>query len=463
MAPGTVAEMAGRDRHARAYGEHRDYVLRVLRRRCGWLDDADREGMFHDAFLVLLDKEDRGVLDVSGMAPHQVRAYLAQVALNKALDEGKRAGRQRSVPLADQDIYTDERSAVAEELVDGDADRARVREIIGELPERQQTIVKLRFFFERTPTEIQDFLGISERAYRRDFERAMRTVADGFELLRNGEFCDSRRSLILAYVAGIAGPNRAADARQHLATCRGCAVWAAELRTAGEKVAAVAPLPVIMGAGSGRLAGIGDRVLSVAETVKHHVTNLAVRTDAATPTQFAGARPGAAVAAIAGCLAVGGGVTYCAVEGLPLPPALTQHHAKHEPGKQARKAPKRTAAKPVATRPAAAATPTTITSRPAATTTAKAPVVTAAARAAAKRSARKKAAAAKVARAQKKNAELTFEGSGSTAPPASAGARAAKTSTSSASSGAGGSSGTSSGSSAGGGSSSGKWSSEFSP
>jgi RNA polymerase sigma factor (sigma-70 family) len=201
--------------------------LAVLARRCGWLDPSDREALLHDAYTVFLEKQRAGQLDVGRMRAPQVRAYLTQTALNKAMDEGKRAGRRRSVSLddglvldsADPDRQLDERLAAR-------FDDARVREIVAELPERQQLVVNLRFFFNRTPREIQRQLEITERVYRRELERATRHLARRLTQVREGTFCDSLRSVILAYVAGVAGPSRRLEARRHLESCPACAHWA---------------------------------------------------------------------------------------------------------------------------------------------------------------------------------------------------------------------------------------------
>jgi RNA polymerase sigma factor (sigma-70 family) len=214
------------------YEQHRDYVLAVLSRRCAWLTREEREETFHEAYTVVLEKQRDGALELEAMAPEQVRAFLTQTAINKGLDEGKRVGRKRSVELDDAAFAEPDTGRAPDELAAADMDSARVREIIGELPARQQAIVKLRFFFDRTPGEIQRSLGITERAYRRELERAMRHVSDRYELVREGSFCESRRSVILAFVMGIAGPGRARAAQEHLATCPSCAHWAAEVREA---------------------------------------------------------------------------------------------------------------------------------------------------------------------------------------------------------------------------------------
>lgn len=303
-----------------AYEQHRDYVLAVLRRRCGWLAEDEREAILHDAFVVLLEKERDGELDPAAMHGNQVRAYLTQTALYKALDEGKRAERNRSAPLEAAGEVEQEQTRAPEDAIAAALDGARVREIVDGLPRRRQAIIKLRFFFERTPSEIQELLGVSNRVYRRELERAVTQIADGYELVREGRFCDSRRSLILAYVAGIAGPGRADEARAHLETCPGCAAWASELRETTRRAAAVLPLPALAGSHLGWLghlaAKVRDHVSSFFQGARHQGAAVAARTDASGGGILVGTRPGAVVAAVASCVAIGGG-TYCAVQGVP--------------------------------------------------------------------------------------------------------------------------------------------------
>jgi RNA polymerase sigma factor (sigma-70 family) len=215
------------------YEEHRQYVLSVLGRRCGWLDPSDREALLHDAYTLFLEKQRDGLLDPDGMCPPQVRAYLTQTALNKALDEGRRRSRRRLTSLEEgMPVDPIDPARTPEDMLVSRFDDARVREIVAELPERQQLVIKLRFFLNRTPHEIQRYMGITERVYRRELERATRRMAERFELVREGTFCDSRRSLILAYVTGVAGPNRMLEARRHLHTCPACANWATVRRAA---------------------------------------------------------------------------------------------------------------------------------------------------------------------------------------------------------------------------------------
>lgn len=306
------------------YADDRRYVLRVLARRCAWLASDEREEVFQDAVTVLLEKQLAGALEGIEDSPPQLRAYLTQTAINKALDEGKRAGRHRSVALEDAELTVEDGKRAPDDLAAASLDSARVREIVSELPERRQAIIKLRFFFDRSPNEIQRFLGITERAYRRELERALRHLTDRYQMVEDGSFCEDRRSLILAFVAGIAGPGRNEAARAHLASCPGCARMAAELRELTRGAAVVVPLPVVLD-----LAPLGNRLLSALDAIREAIADalawvkqqlswLAARLDAGSSGYAAGARPGAMLATVAGCLAIGAGGAYCVIEGPPL-------------------------------------------------------------------------------------------------------------------------------------------------
>lgn len=307
------------------YEQHRDYVLKVLGRRCAWLDRADREAVFHDAYALLLEKERGGELALDDMHPHQVRAYLVQTALYKALDEGKRAERKRAVPMGDEALDAPDAGRPLEDALADGLDAARVREIVDELPERRQAIVKLRYFLDCAPGEIQRLLGIRERVYRRELERAMRQIAEHYERVLDGSFCDSRRSLVMAYVAGLASPDRARKAQAHIDSCPGCRQWAVQLRDAAREVAALLPLPVLE-CRDGIVARVADCLTAARDQLgdatggaKHHALAAVTRVDSGTAGMASAVRPGTVAAAIAGCIAVGGGATYCVVEGLPDP------------------------------------------------------------------------------------------------------------------------------------------------
>jgi RNA polymerase sigma factor (sigma-70 family) len=300
-------------------------VLAVLARRCGWLDYDEREAIFHDAYTVMLEKERDGAIEPAEMHSNQVRAYLTQTAINKALDEGKRAERKRTEPIGERALAEPDVAPAPDEAAASHLEGAVVREIVAELPARRQAIIKLRFFFERTPDEIQRMLAISSRVYRRELERGVRHICEQFELVRAGTFCDTRRSLIIAFVAGSADEKDAREAREHLANCPGCAHWAAELREATRDVAVALPLPALAleEASGSRLAeaasAVHDQATQLVAGAKQQATAIIARLDPGAAGYATVARPGTLAAVVTGCIAVGGGATYCAIEGVGTP------------------------------------------------------------------------------------------------------------------------------------------------
>jgi RNA polymerase sigma factor (sigma-70 family) len=346
-----------------AFEEHRRYVLKVLSRRCGWMAPEECEEVLQDAYLVLLERERDGRLEVGEMAPAQVRAFLTQTAINKALDEGKRAGRSRSVPLEDAELTVADEGRAPEDVAAAGLEGARLREIVGELSERKRAIVKLRFFFERSPDEIQGFLGITERVYRRELERAMRQIQEDYALVRDGSYCDSRRSGIIALMSGISGPGRAKAAREHLATCPSCSAWAAEMRDAARKVGAFVPMPDLLFHRGPltrlveTISGLRDSAAEAGASAKQHASALVTRVDPTPAGVLGGARPGAAAALIAGCITLGSGATYCAVNGVPEQLAGAADSVFGHTTEKKKEEPKREAPSPEPTPPPVAEAP----------------------------------------------------------------------------------------------------------
>jgi RNA polymerase sigma factor (sigma-70 family) len=166
------------DHSSANYSENRRYVLGVLSRRCRWLQPSQREDIFHDAYLVLLEKLDSGALDAADMPAGQVRAYLTQTAIHKALDQGKRAARRQSVSLDQADQNAELRSPelpIEERIIVRD-DARRLEDAVRRLPERRQQVIKLRYYLGCDPQQIQEQLGVSRDVYRHELERGTRAV-----------------------------------------------------------------------------------------------------------------------------------------------------------------------------------------------------------------------------------------------------------------------------------------------
>jgi hypothetical protein len=131
--------------------------------------------------------------------------------------------------------------------------------------------------------------------------------------------------------------SKTAEAHAHLATCPRCAELFRRLELWREKAGALLPAPpTVEQAQPGTLEralhsigdGLGAAHRHIADStglfrqqaseapsqLKQQATNVYYR--ALDPTPLAGVRPGAAATVIAGCLALGGGATYCAQQGV---------------------------------------------------------------------------------------------------------------------------------------------------
>ncbi len=188
-----------------------------------------------------------------------------------------------------------------------------------------------------------------------------------------GVECDRFAPTLAALVGGTATADALVELRPHIRNCATCRATVRDLHaTRLGGLGALWPVPALLAplrwvatrfgdrnrASDGEparprlvewtLQRAGDGVASV----KSHAT--AAYTRAADPTPLAAVRPGAAAAAVAGCLAVGGGTTLCVTQGVDpigglarvVSPARHQNQAK--PSKQ--RAPrKRAAPAPVST------------------------------------------------------------------------------------------------------------------
>jgi hypothetical protein len=144
-------------------------------------------------------------------------------------------------------------------------------------------------------------------------------------------------------------------AQLHLATCPRCGALYERLDVWREKVAAVLPIPAVAQARPGLLEravhAAADRVggpeprpsgvLDASGRLKQHAA--ATYSRVVDPTPLAGVRPGAVAAALAGCLAVGGGATYCVQRGVDPIAGLsgatsTARHERPHTKKQTRRA-----------------------------------------------------------------------------------------------------------------------------
>jgi len=202
-----------------------------------------------------------------------------------------------------------------------------------------------------------------------------------------GYGCPDGHDLVARYAFGLAVDREARRAQLHLMTCPRCGAMYEGLDHWRERVAALLPLPPVAAAYPDvveRVVHVGTELVATrppteespagirrhAAGIVGHLRDQAVATYYRTvdPTPIAGLRPGAVAAAVAGCLAIGGGATYCVKQGTDPFTAFSHFSA---PQQQERKKPKprRERARAAQAPAPPVVTPTVETPPPAPTTT----------------------------------------------------------------------------------------------
>lgn len=266
-------------------------------------------------------------------AIEDVEVYLETALYTQGLFE-LRTGRRRyaaSLDTAGSRAPGERTELLPEEELETRADARFLAEVLERLTPIQQTVVTMRWGWGLSRKEAAAALSISERTVKRTLEEAVAVISEGVELIEAGRWCETKRSLILAFSFELLSPRRAAKAERHLEVCPGCKQTALAIRHRLEGVAAVAPAPLLSRVPSDD--GLLANALQFAEAVrhalgdilagaKHQLVALLTRTpaaEAATQTAAAGGLRGSGgvVAALAACVLAGGGATYCAIEGVP--------------------------------------------------------------------------------------------------------------------------------------------------
>jgi RNA polymerase sigma factor (sigma-70 family) len=258
--------------------------------------------------------------------------------------------------------------------------------VLTRLSERQSQIAVLHGQGMRR-AQIAVHLGMTERSVKRALERIM--AVGRKELVRlAGNGCEAGESIVARLAFGLASSEEGQQARAHLRSCHRCDVLYERLDLLRTQVAVVLPVPVTT-----HTDGTVDRWMHAAgdlwSEIKRHGTDGVAQVKqhvsaaydyrAVDLTALAGVRPGAAAAAVAGCVAIGGGATYCVQQGVdPIAGlgAITapERHPKHRTVHRTRaaRAPTRHAVAPPA--PAPAPMPTPVVRRPAVQPVATTPV-----------------------------------------------------------------------------------------
>jgi RNA polymerase sigma factor (sigma-70 family) len=140
-----------------------------------------------------------------------------------------------------------------------------------------------------------------------------------YEGIESGEECERFAPIVEALAAGSATSAQVLEIRPHLRHCTACRATVRDLHLSRLRRASLfsplfgllKPLHGLFGRSSSPESGEPVGWLSSA---KQHATTTYYRV--VDPTPLAGVRPGAAAAAIASCVAIGGGATYCVQRGV---------------------------------------------------------------------------------------------------------------------------------------------------
>jgi RNA polymerase sigma factor (sigma-70 family) len=263
-----------------------------------------------------------------------VEAYLETAVYTEGLFELRKRRRRQASSLDKHGAVPGDRTApLPEEEVEVRADAGLLAEVLERLTPLQKKVVALRWAWGLSRQEAASRLAVSERVVKRELEAASGVIADSIELLDSGRWCETKKSLVLAYSFDLLSERRAAKAKRHLEVCPGCREAVRVARDRAADVAALVPLPLLLG--KPPTDGVFENAVEVTETlratlsefaasVKQHAFALISRTpaaEAATQTATAGGLRGSGgiAAAVTACVLAGSGATYCAVEGLPLP------------------------------------------------------------------------------------------------------------------------------------------------
>jgi DNA-directed RNA polymerase specialized sigma24 family protein len=301
----------------------------MLAKRFPRFDEDERLAIYHDAWARLLGKRERGEEIES------LRAYLMATCSAEALHIVSRS--KTPTPVAPEEpLFTtlaDESAPVDEQVVMKDQARL-ARDLIDSLDERQRDVLKLRWDLQLRGSEVRAALGLTRRQYQRLTEEGAAAIAKRVEELEDGTWSRRQRSLLMACLVqttadgeqrrGIASERQRREAQRLLDSDPHFAALYAEVRGALDRAAVLLPLPLLFG-GSAADASVAaqaasaasdlrDRLADLAGTAKHHALSLYLR--AGDPAVLSGGpRPGAAIAAVLGCVAIGGGAfgTYDAL------------------------------------------------------------------------------------------------------------------------------------------------------
>lgn len=260
--------------------------------------------------------------------PGQIYSWIRTTAHRVLQREDERHGREEPRKSIDGLAgLAAEEPGPAEELIssEDDADLGElVEEVYSSLPDRGRQILALYGAGYKRP-QIADRLGLSDRVVKRELLEVMDAARSALARLVGGG-CRHGEPLVLRSVCGLATAAEDAHAREHLARCGRCEIFSERLIAWREKAGAILPVPAAEGASPGFVERVLHKSAEGLSSIKQHIVDggsqakqqvAAGSYRAVDPTPLAAARPGTVATALATCiLAIGGGATYCAQQGI---------------------------------------------------------------------------------------------------------------------------------------------------
>jgi RNA polymerase sigma factor (sigma-70 family) len=318
---------------------HERTLLRVARQASLCEDDA------HDAYQRALEIFLRRVDTVD---PATELAWLRVVVRHEAM--AIRRARSESVTGEDLDVdaFVPGGGRSVDELIASSERVTRSAEALRALKPDEAKALMLKAH-GLSYKEIGERCGWSYTKVNRSITEGRRRFMAAYDAIETGAECERFAPIVQALADGNASSKQVLTIRPHLRHCTACRATVRDLHLSrlrraslfwplfavaeplGRLSASSAPEAVARPR-SGYLATVAD--------VKQQVVGTYYRV--VDPTPLAGVRPGAAAAAIAGCLAIGGGATYCVERGVDpvgaLSGVMSPSRAEQKPAKKPRAA-----------------------------------------------------------------------------------------------------------------------------
>jgi RNA polymerase sigma factor (sigma-70 family) len=286
----------------------------------------DHEEIYQEAWAELLE------LRAAGKPIGDQRMMLRTIAWRRARQLWRT---DHSDPVANSDLFwIPDEGASPDEAAQIHLDAVIARQIVDSLEPRQAAAIKLRFDYQMRSVEIQEYLGVSAKRLEKIVTEANHQLdaqltpdASGLTLIQRRQ-----RSLLLTCLMGQASPGQLERAREMVAEDASCRAALRELRFSLERIASLAPTPILIDRRDDRAMAIFDRISQVWRSLRDTITNLVSRGDVhVSSEQAAGgaATIGAAGAAkvVIACLAVAGGTAVCVKSLTSSSPPAPKHPA----------------------------------------------------------------------------------------------------------------------------------------